>query len=48
MRIETFSIKVNAGDSGKNWVTLALSGHSKADKGIRHSLQWAVNMASLP
>ncbi|MBO1504701.1 prepilin peptidase-dependent protein [Serratia proteamaculans] len=48
VHIETFSIKMNAGDSGKNWVTLALSGRSKADKGIRRSLQWAVNMASLP
>jgi prepilin peptidase dependent protein B len=48
VRIEAFSVKVNAGDSGKRWVALTLSGRSKADGGIRRSLQWAVNMASLP
>ncbi|SPZ66145.1 Type II secretory pathway, component PulJ [Serratia quinivorans] len=48
VRIEAFSIKVNAGEGGKRWVTLTLSGRSKADGGIRRSLQWAVNMASLP
>lgn len=48
VRIEAFNIKMNAGEGGKRWVTLTLSGRSKADGGIRRSLQWAVNMASLP
>ncbi|MGO4745759.1 prepilin peptidase-dependent protein [Serratia quinivorans] len=48
VRIDAFSVKTNQGDSGKTWATLALSGRSKADGGIRRSLVWAVNMASLP
>ncbi|CAI1713994.1 Type II secretory pathway, component PulJ [Serratia grimesii] len=48
VRIETFSLKVNTGDRGKTWVALALTGRSKANSGIRRSLHWAINMASLP
>jgi len=48
VRIEAFSIKMHLGDSGKTWAALALSGRAKADDGIRRSLVWAVNMASLP
>lgn len=48
VRIETFNVKGNTGDGGKTWVSLALTGRSKANSGIRRSLHWAVNMASLP
>ncbi|CAI1150795.1 Type II secretory pathway, component PulJ [Serratia liquefaciens] len=48
VRIEAFSVKTNLGENGKTWATLALSGRAKADDGIRRSLVWAVNMASLP
>ncbi|QUY47865.1 prepilin peptidase-dependent protein [Serratia plymuthica] len=48
VRIETFSVKSVAGSGGKTWVLLSLAGRSKADDAIRRSLNWAINMASLP